>query len=94
MLDEPTNGLDVPAIRGLRTLLHDMRGQGTCIVFSSHVLEEVRMLCDHLVVLSRGRVVAQGSPRDICRDAQCDSLQDAFVRLVAQMEGTPCLPTV
>ncbi|HEV3056828.1 MAG TPA: ATP-binding cassette domain-containing protein [Vicinamibacterales bacterium] len=88
VLDEPTNGLDISAIRGLRTLLTDLRNQGTCIIFSSHVLEDIRLLCDHVVVLSGGRVVAQGSPSGLCRDTGCDSLEAAFVQLTTSTEAS------
>ncbi len=69
LLDEPTNALDVPTVRSLRDFLRQLREAGTCIVFSSHVLEEVRMLCDKLVIISHGSVVAQGSPAEICKHA-------------------------
>lgn len=92
VLDEPTNGLDISAIRGLRTLLQELRSQGTCIIFSSHVLEDIRLLCDHVVVVSRGRVVAQGSQSDLCRDTHSDSLEAALVQLIASKEAQ-CLPT-
>ena len=92
VLDEPTNGLDISAIRVLRALLQELRSQGACIIFSSHVLEDIRLLCDHVVVVSRGRVVAQGSPPDLCRDTHSDSLEAAFVQLIASKEAL-CLPT-
>ena len=92
VLDEPTNGLDISAVRGLRTLLKDLRDQGTCIILSSHVLEDIRLLCDHVVVLSRGRVAGQGSPSDLCRDTRCDSLEGAFVHLIGPTEAL-CQPT-
>ena len=81
LLDEPTNGLDIPTVRTLRTLLADLRARGTCIVFSSHVIEEVRALCDKVVIVSRGRVVADGNAAEICRQANRASLEDAFLRL-------------
>jgi len=84
MLDEPTNGLDISSVRALREWLKDMRDRGICILFSSHVLEEVRALCDRIVVLSKGRVVAHGTADAICRDTGCESLEDAFVRLTAR----------
>ncbi len=76
LLDEPTNGLDVPTVRSLHNFLQRMRDEGACIVFSSHQLDEVRSLCDEVVVIAKGRIVAQGAPREVCADA------DAFVRLV------------
>ena len=86
LLDEPTNGLDIPAVRALRGWLADMRDRGMCILFSSHVLDDVRALCDRIVVISKGRVAAVGTPDAICRQTDCDSLEDAFVRLTATDE--------
>ena len=90
LLDEPTNGLDVPSVRALRSLLHRMRDAGACIVFSSHVLEEVRTLCDRVVVLARGRVAAEGTPAELCRQAGAHTLEDAFVALTGDAEVLPC----
>ena len=81
LLDEPTNGLDVPTVRSLRDLLRHWRDAGACVLFSSHVLEEVSGLCDHVVVIDRGSVVAQGSPASLCRQTDSASLEDAFVKL-------------
>lgn len=81
LLDEPTNGLDVPTVRAFRALLADLRAQGACIVFSSHVLGDVSALCDTIVMIAKGRVVAAGQPGEICREAGAASLDDAFMRL-------------
>jgi sodium transport system ATP-binding protein len=81
LLDEPTNGLDVAAVRSLRSQLCHLRDAGACVIFSSHVLEEVRALCDSLVILARGCVVACGSPQQICERAETDSLEEAFMLL-------------
>lgn len=89
LLDEPTNGLDVPAVRSLRGYLRSLRDAGVCVVFSSHVLEEARALCDSLIVVSRGSVVAQGSPGEICQLAETDSLEDAFIQLT--QTGAACV---
>ena len=61
MLDEPTNGLDIMSIRGLRDLLRSLRAQGKCILISTHVMQEVAALCDHIVILGRGQVQADGT---------------------------------
>jgi sodium transport system ATP-binding protein len=90
LLDEPTNGLDVPTVRSLRDLLRRLRDSGACIVFSSHVLEEVRALCDKIVIISEGRLIAQGSPAQVCAQADTSSLEDAFVKLTCQSENCPC----
>jgi sodium transport system ATP-binding protein len=89
LLDEPTNGLDIPGVRALRGWLREMRDRGICLLFSSHVLDEVRALCDRIVIISAGRVVAHGTVDAICRDSGCGSLEDAFVRLIAPREAQP-----
>lgn len=82
LLDEPTNGLDIMAVRTLRGLLQQLREQGHCILFSSHVMQEIAALCDDVVVIAHGRVVAQGTPADLRGRAGTESLEEAFVRLV------------
>lgn len=81
ILDEPTNGLDVPAVRRLRTLLQKLRDQGHCILFSSHVMQEVALLCDDVVVIASGSVVAQGTPAELRERTGAASFEDAFVAL-------------
>ena len=81
LLDEPTNGLDVPTVRSLRAWLREMREAGMCVVLSSHVLEEIRVVCDRVVILSRGSVAAQGSPEELCGQTGSTNLEDAFVQL-------------
>jgi sodium transport system ATP-binding protein len=90
VLDEPTNGLDIPSVRALRALLQRMRHAGTCIVFSSHVLEEVRALCDRVVIMARGCVVAQGTPRELCQQAGAATLEDAFMAFTGTAEVPAC----
>jgi sodium transport system ATP-binding protein len=81
LLDEPTNGLDIPSIRGLRDVLRRMRDSGTCVLFSTHVLDEVRALCDNVIIISRGRAVAQGDQAEVCRLAGCATLEEAYLAL-------------
>ncbi len=81
ILDEPTNGLDVPAVRKLRTLLQRLRDLGHCIVFSSHVMQEVATLCDDTVVIAAGCVVACGTPEALREHTGAGSFEDAFVAL-------------
>jgi len=87
VLDEPTNGLDVAATRQVRTLLRQLREQGRCILFSSHVMQEVSALCDRVVVIARGMVVAEGTPDDLRRKTGRESLEDAFVAAIGSEEG-------
>jgi sodium transport system ATP-binding protein len=62
LLDEPTNGLDVMSTRAVREIIRRLRDQGRCVLFSSHVMQEVSALCDSIVVIASGRVVANGTP--------------------------------
>jgi len=87
LLDEPTNGLDVMATRAMRALLRRLRGEGRCIVFSSHIMQEVASLCDTIVVIAHGRVLAHGSPDEIRAQAGESNLEDAFVKVIGTGEG-------
>lgn len=82
LLDEPTNGLDVMAVRTLRRLLGQLRDAGHCILFSSHVMQEVAALCDEVIVIAHGRVIVQAEPNELKTRAGTASLEEAFVRLV------------
>jgi len=87
LLDEPTNGLDVLATRAMRELMRELRAEGKCILFSSHLMPEVAALCDHIVVIARGRVAAAGSPDELRARTGESSLEDAFVRIIGSAEG-------
>jgi sodium transport system ATP-binding protein len=82
VLDEPTNGLDVQSIRGLRDALRRLRDeQGKCIVFCTHIMQEVQRLCDHVVVMSHGRAVAEGSVAELCQRSGHADFEETFVSL-------------
>ncbi len=81
ILDEPTNGLDILSTRAVRELVRSLRQDGCCVLFSSHIMQEVSALCDRIVVIAQGMVVAEGTPDAIRQRAGCDDLEDAFVRL-------------
>jgi sodium transport system ATP-binding protein len=95
ILDEPTNGLDVMAIRNLREILSNLRSQGRCIVFSSHVMQEVSALCDHVVIIGRGNVLAQGTLQEIRersgtaggRAGGSATLEEAFLEILGDTQG-------
>ena len=87
ILDEPTNGLDVMTTRGLREFLKQLRAEGRCVIFSSHIMQEVAALCDRIVIIANGRVMAEGTPEDLRAKAGIDNLEDAFVRLIGSEEG-------
>ena len=86
LLDEPTNGLDVLTVRLLRELLRRLRDAGACIVFSSHVLDEVCTLCDQIIVISEGKLAAQGTPSELCALTNTSSIEEAFVKLTSSCE--------
>jgi sodium transport system ATP-binding protein len=87
ILDEPTNGLDVMTTRGLRDFLRQLRSEGRCVIFSSHIMQEVAALCDRIVVIAHGRVVAQGSADELRQRTGESNLEDAFVQLIGSEEG-------
>jgi sodium transport system ATP-binding protein len=81
ILDEPTNGLDVMTTRGLRSFLQDLRGEGRCVIFSSHIMQEVVALCDQIVVIAGGSVKASGTAEELRSLTGKQDLEDAFVSL-------------
>lgn len=87
ILDEPTNGLDVMAIRNLREILRTLRAQGRCIVFSSHVMQEVAALCDQVVIVGRGSVLAQGTLEEVRGRTGSATLEEAFLEILGEPEG-------
>jgi sodium transport system ATP-binding protein len=82
LLDEPTNGLDVITTRAVRHLLHELKAQGRCVLFSSHLMHEVGSLCDRIIVIAGGTLVADGSVESIMAQGEANTLEDAFVNLV------------
>ena len=88
ILDEPSNGLDVMATRSLRDLIRQLKAAGKCILFSSHVMQEVAHLCDEIVIIAEGQVAIHDSPDSIRDQMGCDDLEDAFVKAITRV-GTP-----
>jgi sodium transport system ATP-binding protein len=82
ILDEPTNGLDVMSTRAVREVIRHLKSQNRCVVFSSHVMQEVSALCDRIVVIAKGRVVAEGTADELISLSGKSTLEDAFVSLV------------
>ena len=87
LLDEPTNGLDVMATRALRALVLRLKAAGHCVLFSSHVMQEVAALCDDIVIIDHGRVVASGTPQALLAQFQAATLEDAFVAAIGDARG-------
>jgi len=81
VLDEPTNGLDVMSTRAMRQLIRGLRADGCCVLFSSHIMQEVSALCDRIVVIAQGTVRADATPDELRQQTGRSDLEDAFVAL-------------
>ncbi len=86
ILDEPSNGLDVMATRSLRELILRLKRAGKCVLFSSHVMQEVAALCDEIVIIASGQVALHDSPDGIRAKTGCDDLEEAFVRALSLVD--------
>jgi sodium transport system ATP-binding protein len=87
VLDEPTNGLDVMTTRSLRDVIRRLRDEGKCVLFSSHVMQEVSALCDEILIIARGMVVARGRAEELLAASGRDTLEEAFVALTGAVEA-------
>jgi sodium transport system ATP-binding protein len=87
LLDEPTSGLDVMATRAMRAFIRRLRDEGRAILFSSHVMQEVAALCENMVIIDKGVVVATGSPEELLERTGEPELEDAFVKAIGSAEG-------
>jgi sodium transport system ATP-binding protein len=87
ILDEPTNGLDVMATRAMRAFLRRLKSEGRCVLFSSHIMQEVAALCDRIVVIAKGHVVADDTAQALRERTGEANLEDAFVKLIGTDEG-------
>ena len=87
ILDEPTNGLDVMTTRAMRGFLQQLKAEGRCVIFSSHIMQEVAALCDRVVIIAKGQVVAAGTADELRARFGEANLEDAFVRAIGSEEG-------
>jgi sodium transport system ATP-binding protein len=87
VLDEPTNGLDVMTTRKLREVIRRLREAGKCVLFSSHIMQEVSALCDSIVIVAKGNVVASGTAGELLAASGRDNLEDAFVHMSGEVEA-------
>ncbi len=87
VLDEPTAGLDVKGIRAMRAFLLQQKIEGRCVVFSTHVMQEVAALADHVVIVAAGKVKAAGSPEELRQQTGKADLEEAFIAAVGDAEG-------
>lgn len=84
IMDEPTNGLDVMAVRQTRDSIREMRNQGRCVLFSTHYMDEAERLCDNIAIIVGGKIVASGTPNALMQRTGKDNLEDAFVTLAGR----------
>jgi sodium transport system ATP-binding protein len=87
LMDEPSNGLDVMSTRALRHYIRSLKEAGQSVILSTHIMQEVAALCDRIVIIAKGRVAADGSAEQLLALSGCDSLEDAFVKLIGTEEG-------
>ncbi|RZV38149.1 MAG: ATP-binding cassette domain-containing protein [Chromatiales bacterium] len=87
ILDEPSNGLDVMATRSLRELILKLKDDGRCVLFSSHVMQEVAALCDDICIIAHGKVAIDDSIDGIRERTGCDDIEDAFVNAIHRVEA-------
>ena len=87
ILDEPTNGLDVMTTRAMRGFLQQLKSEGRCVIFSSHIMQEVAALCDRIVIVAKGQVVAAGTADELRERFGETNLEDAFVKAIGSEEG-------
>ena len=84
VFDEPLSGLDVVSARLFKDLLQELAGQGKAILYISHVLEVVEQVCDRVIVIAKGKILADAAPAELAKVMQLANLQDVFAQLVQQ----------
>lgn len=87
IFDEATNGLDVLVARSLIDTVGELRDQGKCIIFSSHIMREVERLCTRVAIMHRGRVLAEGSLEELHSEHSHDDFEDVFLDLIRREEA-------
>lgn len=87
LLDEPSNGLDVMSTRALRRYILGLKEAGHSVILSTHIMQEVAALCDRIIIIANGQIAADGTAQELLEKSGCDSIEDAFVRLIGSEEG-------
>ncbi|MCA9151235.1 MAG: ATP-binding cassette domain-containing protein [Planctomycetales bacterium] len=86
IFDEATVGLDVLVARSLLTTISDLRDQGKCIVFSTHIMREVERLCDRIAIMHRGHILSEGSLPELREEHEEDDLEEIFFQLISRYD--------
>jgi len=90
IFDEATVGLDVLVARSLLKTVAELREQGKCIIFSTHIMREAERLCDRLAILHRGRILAEGMLDELREHHAENDLEELFFRLISEQEEVLC----
>jgi sodium transport system ATP-binding protein len=86
IFDEPTTGLDVLVARAVLDAIDLLRGQGKCIVFSTHIMREVEKLCDRVAIIHKGRILAAGTPQELLERSGQSDFEELFFDLISRAE--------
>ncbi len=87
LMDEPSNGLDVMSNRELRKYILGLKSSGRSVILSTHIMQEVAALCDRIIIIAGGKIAANGTADELLELSACDTLEDAFVKLIGSEEG-------
>ena len=87
IFDEATTGLDVLVARALLDAVAELRDEGKCIVFSTHIMREAERLCDRIAIMHRGRILAEGTLPELREEHQESDLEELFFRLIRKQEA-------
>jgi sodium transport system ATP-binding protein len=82
IFDEPTSGLDVITAENIIKLIRDCKDQGKTVIFSSHIMSEVDLLCDDLAIVHQGKIVHQGTMENFRNEMQTPNLTAEFIRII------------
>jgi sodium transport system ATP-binding protein len=82
IFDEPTSGLDVITAENIIELIKECKIQGKTVIFSSHIMSEVDLLCDDLAIINKGKLLFQGTMEDYRNNMQAENLTAEFIRIV------------
>lgn len=82
ILDEATSGLDVISSKSILDFIKEVKKENKCIIYSTHYMEETENICDKIVMINKGKVIAQGTPTEICKNTKTTNLRDSFFALI------------
>lgn len=82
ILDEATSGLDVISSKSILDFIKEVKQENKCIIYSTHYMEEAENICDKIVMINKGKVIAQGTPTEICKKTKTTNLRDSFFALI------------